>query len=68
MKWQDVKKELLDDLPLRWRIWYHVSYWFESKWLAYQIWLNSHKPCHKESLGYTCHHRVYPDGTKECGN
>lgn len=23
--------------------------------------------CHKTSLGYNCYHRVYQDGTKECG-
>lgn len=24
-------------------------------------------PCYKESLGYHCRHRAYPDGRKECG-
>lgn len=24
--------------------------------------------CHKEQMGYTCRHRVYKDGTKECGD
>lgn len=23
--------------------------------------------CYKEQMGYTCHHRVYKDGYKECG-
>lgn len=24
--------------------------------------------CHKEQMGYRCRHRVYKDGSKECGN
>lgn len=24
--------------------------------------------CYKERMGYTCRHRVYKDGTKECGD
>jgi hypothetical protein len=24
-------------------------------------------PCYKESLGYTCRHRAYGNGKKECG-
>lgn len=26
------------------------------------------KECPKESMGYTCRHRVYDNGKKECGN
>lgn len=42
--------------------------WLSFKWAMFQAWLDSFKPCYKESLGYNCHHRVYEDGTKECGN
>lgn len=44
---------------MRFRLWlwyYKVRSWF------------SMQECFKESMGYTCRHRVYSDGTKECGN
>ncbi len=34
----------------------------------FKNWLETFKPCYKESIGYTCYHRTYQDGTKECGN
>jgi hypothetical protein len=44
--------------------------WYKRLWhkiLAFlEAW--SFMPCHKEWLGYRCHHRVYPNGTKECGS
>jgi hypothetical protein len=41
--------------------------WFELKWLAFQDWLESWKPCPKEQAGYNCHHRIMSNGQKECG-
>jgi hypothetical protein len=36
-------------------------------WLRVREWFNLEE-CPKERLGYTCRHRVYPSGQKECGN
>lgn len=46
----------------------NVSNWLLEKWGALKEWWAGFEPCHKESLGYTCRHRTYEDGTKECGN
>ena len=27
----------------------------------------TYDPCPKEDAGYTCHHRIMSNGTKECG-
>lgn len=35
-------------------------------WLKIRNWFDF-DVCYKESLGYTCRHREYADGTKECG-
>jgi hypothetical protein len=34
-------------------------------WVRLCEWLNS-GPCHKERMGYTCHHRIMSNGQKEC--
>lgn len=34
-------------------------------WLRLRDWFN-YEQCHKESMGYTCHHRVMSNGNKEC--
>lgn len=36
-------------------------------WLRIKQWFDLEE-CPKERLGYTCHHRVYTNGSKECGN
>lgn len=41
--------------------------WLKDQWARFIKWRDSFKPCYKESLGYNCKHRVYEDGTKECG-
>lgn len=40
--------------------------WIRDKWDAFIEYLNL-EPCHKESMGYTCHHRLLTNGKKECG-
>lgn len=68
MKWDDLRKDLLADMTRWQRIKYHVSFWFESKWLGFRLWLASFEPCKKELLGYTCRHRIMSNGKKECGD
>lgn len=68
MKWSDARKDLLSRMSRRERFVYHVSYWFESKWLGLKIWLSGWQMCPKESMGYNCRHRIMSNGKKECGN
>lgn len=50
-------------LSLWQRFWRWVGKW---QWKL-TMWLDSWQFCHKESLGYTCRHRILPNGKKECG-
>lgn len=41
--------------------------WLKEQWERFKEWLDSFEPCHKESLGYNCRHRIMNNGKKECG-
>lgn len=46
---------------------YKLLDWLSIRWELWLAWLESWKPCPKEEMGYTCHHRILSNGQKECG-
>lgn len=59
--------EMYDGMSRLEKIVLHIRYWLQKQSMAFDLWLESFRPCHKEKMGYTCQHRIMSNGKKECG-